>query len=141
ARFREPGLVLGRHDPLAQKIAERLAGARVEARGPERRTRGRDRQLIETRLHLAESVVDALDLFFGEHVGRLALDLGEALVVGFLEGLEALEELVHRLRHVTRGGLAFLGTGERLALSGLRSLVLGSTHGNSFLTQTNANHS
>ena len=92
------------------------SAACAEARGPERRARRLQRELVDQRLVLIDGAIDAVELLGGHDVRRDALlDLREPLVIGELERLEGAHELVERERHVLaergRAGAVRAGAG------------------------------
>ena len=69
-------------------------GAGADGGAAEVRPGGFQREVVDHALGLVEHAVEAVDLVGGDGVGgAAALELGEALVVAFLEGLEGAHEL------------------------------------------------
>ena len=84
-------------------------GSRGLGAARERRAARVERDAVEPALGLVERAVDAGELLLGDDVGREPrLDLGEARVVGVLEGLEGAGELVEGGGHLGGLGLGSL---------------------------------
>ena len=85
-------------------------GRRHRALQAKLRARGFQRQFVEPARLRIERGIDARDLVVMQHVGRLALDRVDALVIRRLEGVEGAHHF--RMRHHSirrKAGLAFEG--------------------------------
>ena len=81
------------------------AGAGADGGAAEVGPRGLQRQLVDDALGLVERAVDAGELVGRDGIGgAAALELADALVVAFLEGLEGAHELAEGAVDVVVGG-------------------------------------
>ncbi len=68
-----------------------------------------ERHTVDAPLRIVERTLDPGQLLLGERIGRAALDVGEALVIGLAERLEGVAQIVHGERQVA--GLGLRGKG------------------------------